>query len=129
MRTFCGEYSLIWPLLSTGAPRTAEGFLFSRGVITGLLLTASLTAAGSFRMMASACRCTKHLSKGRPPGPEDPGDCGTDAPRPRNSSVPPRRPLKTEGSSPKGVPVRFWLDGRATTRQTCNADLQGFPSR
>src|SRR5439155_12454890 len=39
--------------------------------------------------------CTKHLSKGRPPGPEDHGDCGTVSPRPRNYSVPPRRPFKT----------------------------------
>src|SRR5262249_761662 len=82
-----------------GAPRTAEEFSSSRGVITGLLLTASLTAAWDFRMTASAWGCTKHLSKGRPPGPEGHGDCGAVAPRPRNSSVPPRRPFKTRGSS------------------------------
>jgi hypothetical protein len=76
--------------------------------------------------MASACCCTKHLSKGRPPWPENHGDCGSNLPRPRNSSVPPRRPFKTAGSSPKGVPVRFWLDGRAATRRTFKAILQGF---
>ena len=103
-------------------------FFFSfQGIVAGLLLTASLTATGDFRTKASACRCTKHLSKGRPLGPEGQGDCGTNAPRPRNSSVPPRRPLKTVGSSPKGVPVRFWLDGRAATRRTFKAILQGFP--
>ena len=119
--------TLIWPLLSIGAPRAGEAFFFFRGVITGLLLTASLSAARDFRMTASACRCTKHLSKGRPPGPEDHGDCGTEIPRPRNSSVPPRRPFKTRGSAPKGGPVRFWLDGRAATRRTFKAILQGFP--
>src|SRR5262249_5233018 len=31
------------------------------------------------------------------------------APRPGNSSVPPRRPLKTVGSRPEAVPVRSWL--------------------
>jgi hypothetical protein len=61
--------------LSTGAPRTGEEVFFFRGVITGLLLTASLTAAGDFRSTVSAWRCTKHLSKGRPPGPEDHGGC------------------------------------------------------
>jgi len=50
----------------------------------------------------SAWSCSKHLSKGRPPWPEDHGDCGTAIPRPRNSSVPPRRPFKTRGSSPEG---------------------------
>jgi hypothetical protein len=116
--------TLIWPLLSTGAPRTREAISFFRGVITGLLLIAALTAAWDFRMTASACRCTKHLSKGRPPGPEDPGDCGAGAPRPRNSSVPPRRPFKTAGSSPKGVPVRCWLGRRAATRRTIKEVLQ-----
>ena len=77
-------------------------------------------------MTASACRCTKHLSKGRPPWPENHGDCGTEIPRPRNSSVPPRRPFKTRGSAPRGGPVRSWLDGRAATRRTFKAILQGF---
>ena len=121
--------TLIWPLLSIGAPRNAEKFILFRGVTTGLLLTASLTAAGDFRMTASACRCTKHLSKGRPPWPEGHGDCGTEIPRPRNSSVPPRRPFKTAGSSPKGVPVRSWLGGRAATRRTFKAILQVFQGR
>src|SRR5262249_50770148 len=35
------------------------------------------------------------------------------APRRGNSSVPPRRPLKTVGSRPEAVPVRSWLGGRA----------------
>ena len=121
--------TLIWPLLSIGAPRNAEVFFLFRGVATGLLLTASLTAAWDFRPTASACRCTKHLSKGRPPWPENHGDCGTKVPRPRNSSVPPCRPFKTAGSAPRGVPVRFWLGGRAATRRTFTAILQGFPGR
>src|SRR5262249_35209448 len=119
--------TLIWPLLSTGAPRTGEENFFFRGVITGLLLIASLTAAGDFRPKVSACRCTKHLSKGRPPWPSDHDDSGIGVPRPRNSSVPPRRPFKTAGSLPREVPVRCWLDGRAATRRTFKAILQGFP--
>ena len=87
-------------------------------------MTASLTAAGNFPRSASACRCTKHLSKGRPPRPEDHGDCGNKAPRPRNSSVPPQRPFKTRGSSRKGGPVRSWLDGRAATWRTIKAILR-----
>src|SRR5262245_64807454 len=121
--------TLIWLLLSIGAPRNAEVFILFQGVTTGLLLTVSLTAAGDFRPTASACRCTKHLSKGRPPWPENHGDCGTAIPRPRNSSVPPRRPFKTAGSAPRGVPVRCWLDGRAATQGTFKARLQGFPGR
>jgi hypothetical protein len=87
-------------------------------------LTASLTAAGNFRTQASAYRCTKHLSKGRPPRPQDHGDCRNIVPRPRNSSVPPQRPFKTAGSTPRGVPVRFWLERRAATRRTVKAILQ-----
>jgi hypothetical protein len=116
--------TLIWPLLSTGAPRTGEEERFFRGVITGPLLTASLTVAGDFRITASACRCTKHLSKGRPPWPEGQDDCASMLARPRNSSVPPRRPFKTRGSSPKGGPVRSWLGGRAATRRSVTCVLK-----
>ena len=118
------DAGVIWTLLSTGAPRTGEEKSSFRVVITGLRLTAALTAAGNFPNKASACRCTKHLSKGRSPWPEDHGDCGTNAPRPRNSSVPPQRPFKTQGSSRKDGPVRCWLDGRAATRRTVKAILQ-----
>src|SRR5262245_23607611 len=75
------------------------------------------------------CPAHRHLSKGRPPWPLNHGDCGTKVPRPRNSSVPPCRPFKTAGSAPRGVPVRFWLGGRAATRRTFTAILQGFPGR
>src|SRR5262249_4556778 len=37
-------------------------------------------------------------------------DCESTLPRPRNSSVPPRRPFKTRGSSPQGGPVRSRLE-------------------
>src|SRR5262245_14900947 len=56
---------LPWPLQSPDAPRTAAVFSLFRSVTTGLLLTAALTAAEDFRITASACRCTKHLSKTR----------------------------------------------------------------
>src|SRR5262245_38439171 len=49
-----GRRTLIWPLLSIDAPRTGEEFFSFRGVLTGLLLTASLTAAGNFCTTASA---------------------------------------------------------------------------
>ena len=93
-------------------------------------MTASLTAAGNFLHTASACRCTKHLSKGRPPWTEVHGDCGDNTPRPRNSSVPHQRPFKTQGSSHKGGPVSFWLERRAATRRTIKAILQivGMPA-
>jgi len=118
------DAGVIWPLLSTGAPRTGEEKSSFRVVRTGLRLTASLTAAGNFPRRASACRCTKHLSKGRPTGPQDHDDCESKLPRPRNSSVPPQRPFKAAGSTPRGVPVRFWLKGRAATRRTIKAILQ-----
>src|SRR5262245_21736680 len=119
-----GGRTLIWPLKSTGAPRNREDFFFFRSNETGRQLSASPTATWDFRMTASACRCTKHLSKGRPPWSENQSDCGTEVPRPRNSSVPPRRPLKTAGSSANGVPVLIRLDGRAATRRTVNAILR-----
>jgi hypothetical protein len=114
--------TLIWSLLSTGAPRNREEISF-RGNETGQQLTASPTAACDFRMTASACRCTKHLSKDRPPRPEDRGDCGSTVPRPRNLSVPPRRPFKAVGSAAHSVPVRSWLGGRAAARRSINTVL------
>src|SRR5262245_40404245 len=80
-------------------------------------------------MTASAWSCTKPLSRGRPPWPENHGDGRITIPRPRNSSVPPRRPFQTAGSAPRGVPVGCWLGGRAATRRTFKAILQGFPGR
>src|SRR5262249_20390169 len=44
----------IWPLLSTGRTADGEEFVIFRGVITGLLLTASLLAVRDFRRTASA---------------------------------------------------------------------------
>src|SRR5262249_32850805 len=125
LRKLSGGRTLIWPLLSTGRTADGEELVFFRGVITGSLLTASLTAAGDFPAMASAWSCTKHSSKGRPPWPESHGDCGAATPRPRTSSVPHRRPFKTRGSAPEGGPVRPWLGGRAATRRAINATLQG----
>ena len=65
------------------------------GVITGPAGDASLFGcAGDVRTTVSAWSCTKHFSKGLPPGPSaGPGDCGV-SPRPGNSSVPPTGPSK-----------------------------------
>src|SRR6186997_2363168 len=48
--------TLIWPLLSTGAPRKREELFFFRDNEPGTRLTASLTAARDFRPAASPPR-------------------------------------------------------------------------
>src|SRR5262249_11170352 len=95
--------TLIWPLMSTGAPRTAEDFFSFRGVTTGPLLAAPLLTAPRASAEGVSTKLHQTLIQGSATEP-----LGASrrlrglAPRPRNSSVPPRRPLKPLGSRPRG---------------------------
>src|SRR5262245_55074699 len=95
--------------------RTADGgrFLSFRCVTTGLLLTQPLLAAsGTFdgRCQPEAAPNT-YPRVGHRVTQHDATTAGG-APRPRNSSVPPRRPVNPVGSRPQAVPVHPWLGRR-----------------
>src|SRR5215469_14256358 len=85
--------TLIWPLLSTGAPRTAGRFFYFRGVITGPRLTALLLAAPRASGNGVSAKLHQTLIQGSAAAPFSKGQrLRAKHPRPRNSSVPPRRP-------------------------------------
>src|SRR5262245_17065819 len=96
--------------------RTADGgrLLSSRGVLTGLLLTQPLLAtSGTFDE-----RCQPEAAPNTSPRvghrvtPPDATTAGV-APRPSNSSVPPRRPVHPAGARLAAVPVHPGLGRRA----------------
>src|SRR5262245_10149173 len=112
------------PMASSVNQRTPNGGSFSPSevVTTGTGLTAApTTASNGFTVSVSAAGLHQTLLQGSAVLPfrgERLRPCRL--PRPRNSSVPPRRPFKTAGSPPRRVPVRFWLGGRAALRYTDN---------
>src|SRR5262245_5559808 len=96
--------------------RTADGgsLLSFRGVTTGLLLTQPLLAASATfdgRCQPEAAPNT-YPRVGHRVTQHDATTAGV-APRPRSSSVPPRRPVNPAGSRPQAVPVHPWLGRRA----------------
>src|SRR5262249_45170815 len=83
---------VIWPRLSTRAPRNSERFLPFLSTFFGVLLTASLfTASVAFFARRQPGGCTKQLSKGRPSHRHRRDDCGGNTPAPSNPCTRRRR--------------------------------------
>src|SRR5262249_51526479 len=85
--------------------RTADGgsFFSFRGVITGLLLTATLLATPRASADGVSTKLHQTLIQGSAAVPlSEARRLRGLAPRPRNAFVPPRRPVKALGSRPQG---------------------------
>jgi hypothetical protein len=99
--------TLLWPLLSRYGRRTGALISSSPGVTTGTALDAThsrLHRIGSAHGVSTRLHQTLFQGSATPPLPET--RLRAPRPRPRNSSVPPRRPIKTARSRPKAVSVR-----------------------
>ena len=97
--------TLIWPLLSTGAPGTAGRFFSFRVVITGPRLTARLLATPRASGNGVSTKLHQTLIQGSATASfSKRRRLRARHPRPRNSCVPPRRPFKALGSRPGGGP-------------------------
>src|SRR6187200_2237191 len=86
-----------------GAPRTAEVVSFFRGVTTGLLLIASLTAArGSFARRCQRVAAPNTSPRVGRPGPRTTATARATSHAQETRPYPPRRPFKAAGSFPEG---------------------------
>ena len=90
-----GRRTLIWPLLSTGAPRTAGRFFCFRGVITGPRLTALLLATPRASRTGVSAKLHQTLIQGSATASfSKRRRLRVGYPRPRNSCVPPAGPSR-----------------------------------
>src|SRR5262249_12658972 len=98
--------TLLWPLMSRYGRCTGAISSLFQGVTTGTALDPTLsTPPDRFRSRRQHQAAPNTLRRVGRPAVASGATAGL-APRPRNSSVPPRRLIKAAGSRPQAVPVR-----------------------
>jgi hypothetical protein len=112
-----------------GAPRNSEDFFLQFRVCRGSLLTLSrlLRRRTSTRGCPQAAAPNTLSGSGARSIAKSRHCRGSNPPRPRSSSVPPRRPVKATGSPPQRVRVRLRLGGRAAVRRKLNRSRPRYP--